>query len=110
MKLKTTKKSVLQNFSAVYQVGYCRLYNLLRELKPVAYIENSTGWRADVYNLGDGIALTTGYTPFGQKIDSEVINEYEFKAKLARCTENKEAATNDLINQFKEEITGKFFN
>lgn len=43
MKLKTTKKSVLQNFSAVYQVGYCKLYNLLRCLDPIAYVANSYG-------------------------------------------------------------------
>lgn len=110
MKLKTTKKSVFENFCAVYQVGYCKLYNLLRCLDPIAYVANSYGWRADVYDLGNGIALTTGYAPFGKEIDSYITNEFEFKAKLARCNENYEVITSDLINQFKEEITGKFFN
>lgn len=65
MKFKTTQKSIWANYPTVISVPYCGLQNLLNYESPVAYTQRREGWAADVYDMGGGVAIATGYAPFG---------------------------------------------
>ena len=82
MKFKTTKKDITERFRKVIKVPYCKAQNLTRFLNPIAYISGIYGWSADIYDLGYGVALCTGYKPFGESIDSKFLAELEEKARI----------------------------
>lgn len=76
MKIKTTKKSVMGTNARVYEVSYCGLDFLLKYKTPIAYTCGVYGWNADIYSVGC-VAITTGYRPFGKRIDSDLIDKYK---------------------------------
>lgn len=82
MKFKTTRKEMLQSFKKVIKVPYCKAQNLTRFLDPIAYTSGIYGWSADIYDLGYGVALCTGYKPFGESIDSKFLADLDEKARL----------------------------
>lgn len=81
MKYNTTEKTIKQNYSKIIKVGYCNLQYLLQYEEPIAYTCGSCGWKADIYDF-DGIALVTGYCPFGNiPADYDLCKEFEGKAQ-----------------------------
>lgn len=85
-KVETTKRSVMEQYNVCIQVGYCDLQYLLGCEYPQAYTHGVYGWNADVYDMssiyGSGIAIVTGYRPFGKCDPSyDLVREYEQKAK-----------------------------
>ncbi len=68
MKEHTTKGRVYAEYSRVVWVGYCDLANALdlAGKSPEAYTARAEGWAADIYDCGEGVALVTGYAPFGR--------------------------------------------
>lgn len=82
MKFKTTQKEIKANYNTIICVPYCGLPNLLRYEEPIAYTERREGWAADIYNMGNGVAIVTGYAPFGKIRPSyEQRQKYEMQAK-----------------------------
>ena len=79
MKFKTTKKNVLSKACKVYSVGYCDMAELLRYSEPIAYTAGIYGWNANVYEI-EGVIIVTGYRPFGEPVDHELLKVYEQKA------------------------------
>ena len=73
---------MLQSFKKVIKVPYCKAQNLTRFLDPIAYTCGIYGWSADIYDLGYGVALCTGYKPFGENIDPKFLGELEEKARV----------------------------
>lgn len=65
MKFKTTQKEIREGYHTIICVPYCRLQNLLNYENPVAYTVRREGWGADIYDMGGGVAIVTGYAPFG---------------------------------------------
>lgn len=65
MKFRTTQKEIKANFSKIISIPYCSLQNLLYHESPVAYTTRREGWAADIYDMGCGVAIVTGYAPFG---------------------------------------------
>lgn len=65
MKFKTTQKEIRANFNKIICVPYCGLQTLLSYESPVAYTVRREGWGADIYDMGGGVAIVTGYAPFG---------------------------------------------
>lgn len=65
MKFKTTQKAIRVNYNKIICVPYCELQNLLNYESPVAYTVRRDGWAADIYDMGGGVAIATGYAPFG---------------------------------------------
>jgi hypothetical protein len=65
MKFKTTQKEIRTNYNKIICVPYCGLQNLLNYESPVAYTQRREGWAADIYDMGCGVAIVTGYAPFG---------------------------------------------
>lgn len=82
MKFKSTKKEIMQRFKKVIKVPYCKAQNLTRFLDPIAYTSGIYGWSADIYDLGYGVALCTGYKPFGESINSDILADLEEKARV----------------------------
>lgn len=113
MKLHTTKKSVRNNYDTIICVPYCVLDTLLSQKSPCAYTTRQEGWGADIYDMGGGIAIVTGYAPFGNIYPSyETCYKYESMAKKVRSNydilyvqmiEELDA----LISEFINEVTTK---
>ena len=85
MKFKTTQKEIRANYNAIICVPYCGLQNLLNYENPVAYTVRREGWAADIYDMGGGVAIVTGYAPFGNIRPSYELRErYEKQAEKIR--------------------------
>lgn len=80
-KQRTTIKYIKQSFKKIIKVGYCKLQFFLKNQKPEYYTAGVYGWNADVY-IFKGIALVTGYRPFGNiKIKSDILDVIETKSQ-----------------------------
>lgn len=85
MKFKTTQKEIRANYNKIICVPYCGLQNLLNYESPVAYTVRREGWAADIYDMGGGVAIVTGYAPFGNVRPSYELRErYETQAEKIR--------------------------
>ena len=83
MKFKTTQKAIKANYPVIIQVAYCDLYHLLVDMSPIAYTTRVEGWGADVYDLGQGVVIVTGYAPFGNVRPSKrICCKYEQMARV----------------------------
>ena len=82
MKFRATQKEIKANFNKIISVSYCSLQNLLNFESPVAYTARREGWAADIYDMGGGVAIVTGYTPFGNiRPAYELRERYEKQAE-----------------------------
>lgn len=85
MKFKTTQKEIRANYDKIICVPYCGLQNLLNYETPVAYTVRREGWAGDIYDMGGGVAIVTGYAPFGNIRPSYELRErYETQAEKIR--------------------------
>lgn len=85
MKYKTTQRAIKEGYSFIIKVSYCRLQTLLAYESPVAYTVRREGWAADIYDIGGGGAIVTGYAPFGNIVPGYEFNrEWEEKAEKIR--------------------------
>ena len=80
MEYKTTKKAVLNGYARVYAIPYCHAQNLLFWSKKVSYTTNVYGLATEIYELGESVAVATGYCPFGEEVDSELLAKLEKRA------------------------------
>lgn len=111
MKFKTTQKEIRANYNKIICVPYCGLQTLLSYENPVAYTVRREGWAADIYDMGGGVAIVTGYAPFGNirpsyelreryETGAEKIREY-YNFDYEKCKTRLRAA----IREFIEEVT-----
>lgn len=111
MKFKTTQKAIRANYSTVISVSYCKLQSLLSYESPVAYTARREGWAADIYDMGGGVAIVTGYAPFGNiRPPYELRERYETDAEKIRYNyslawEEQRDALRELQRAFIEEVT-----
>lgn len=111
MKFKTTQKAIKANYNTIIYIPYCGLQNLLNYESPVAYTVRREGWAADIYDMGGGVAIVTGYAPFGNVRPSYELRErYERTAEKIRLnySVSLEEQKNDMHNlqrAFIEEVT-----
>ena len=111
MKFRVTQKEIKANFSKIICVPYCRLKNLLYCESPIAYTARREGWAADIYDMGGGVAIVTGYAPFGNiRPAYELLEQYEKQAESIRYnyplswTEQREKLR-QLAGEFIREAT-----
>ena len=110
MKFKTTQKAIRANYNKIICVPYCGLQTLLNYENPVAYIVRREGWAADIYDMGGGVAIVTGYAPFGNIRPSyELCERYETQAEKIRYNyslawEEQRDALRELQRAFIEEV------
>lgn len=110
MKTRTLQKHVRAEFSTIIKVGYCRLQHLLNYENPIAYTTNAYGWAADVYDVGNGVAIVTGYAPFGRvQPDYNLCKDYDARAMNILYSHDSYETTRDklrdLIKDFIIEVT-----
>lgn len=111
MKFKTTQKAIRANYNKIICVPYCGLQNLLNYASPVAYTERREGWAADIYDMGGGVAIVTGYAPFGNiRPPYELRERYETDAEKIRYNyslawEEQREQLKQLARAFIEEVT-----
>lgn len=111
MKFKTTQKTIKANYNTIICVPYCDLQNLLNYESPVAYTVRREGWAADIYDMGGGVAIVTGYAPFGNVRPSYELRElYETDAKKIRYNyslawEEQREQLKQLARAFIKEVT-----
>ena len=85
MKAKRTMRDIKSQYQTIIQIGYCDLQNMLCMDDPAAYTAGVYGWNADIYPVTSGVAICTGYRPFGNvKPDRETISRYEKRAREMR--------------------------
>ena len=108
MKFKTTQKEIRANFNKIICVSYCGLQNLLNYESPVAYTVRREGWAADIYDMGGGIAIVTGYAPFGNiRPPYELRERYEKQAEKIRYEysyDRQRESLKSLARDFVKEV------
>lgn len=114
MKIKTTMKEVKATSKAVLKINDNKLATLLRYESPTAYTAGTHGWNSDIYRIGS-ITISTGSRAFGQEVNTELVKEFENKAKelankLDRLPKNyngdfKKREMYNLIEEFIEKAT-----
>lgn len=116
MKYKTTKKAVLENYgNSTIKICYCDAQYLLNYENANAYTCGVYGWGADIYEI-NGIAIVTGYQPFGVSADYDLVVEYEKKAfalefnKDLSYEERKQQNKNLLIEFINKEMSRRETN
>lgn len=104
MKIKTTRKAIVNSSCNVKYDGYCDLSYLLNNHQPIAYTCGVYGWNFDVYEVY-GVTICTGYRDMpGARL--EKISEYEDKARAIlsyedkRPYEEKTIAVENLLKEF----------
>lgn len=109
MKFKTTQKAIKEGYNKILCIGYCDLQYLLYYKNPVAYTSGVYGWNADVYDIGGGIAICTGYRPIGNiRPNHNLQKEYDEKAEKIVLSWNEYEhdeilkILDDLLNEFIE--------
>ena len=111
MKFKTTQKEIRANYNKIICVPYCGLQNLLNYESPVAYTVRREGWAADIYDMGGGVAIVTGYAPFGNiRPTYEQVKAVEEQAEKIRydyslAWEEQREQLKQLARAFIEEVT-----
>lgn len=79
MKIKTTRKAIVNGSWNIKKAGFCDLQYLLHNHQPIAYTCGVYGWNFDVYEVY-GVTICTGYRNMpGERAVG--IGEYEQKAK-----------------------------
>ena len=108
MKFKATRKMIMNNYHKVIEISYCGVQHLLNHKSPIAYTCGVYGWNSDIYDLGKGVAIVTGYRPFGNiHPNYDLVNTYDQEASKIISTlpyEEREQALTTLLNEFIKEI------
>ena len=113
MKFRVTQKEIKANFGKIISAPYCSLQNLLCWESPVAFTSRRDGWAADIYDMGGGVAIVTGYVPFGNICPSYELRErYETQAAAIRYNyrlswEEQREQLNQLAKEFVAEAITK---
>lgn len=109
MKFKTTRKAVTESSNTILKVGYCDLQSLLKFKEPIAYTCGVYGWNADIYKL-DGLTIVTGYRPFGNYSNYDLVEEYEQKAhKIATDYQVDWETRKNEVNKLLDEFVNKVY-
>lgn len=113
MKFRTTQKAIKEGYNKIICIPYCGLQNLLNYEMPIAYTARREGWAAYIYDIGGGVAIVTGYAPFGNVRPSYALLErYEMQAEKIRYNyslkwEEQREQLAILQQVFIEEVTTK---
>ena len=111
MKIKTTRKSIRENFYKVLCIGYCNIHYLTYYMDAFAYSTRAEGWACDYYQVGN-ICISTGYSPIGQRVDYNLLMEYEKKAEtivydITLSYEVKQNLVYNLLDEFVQKVIGE---
>ena len=88
MKRKVTRNELYRWSKKIIAIGYCNANNLLYPENSIGYNAGVYGWNYDAYYV-DGTIITTGYRPIGERVNYDLLREYEEKAKKVLSYDNK---------------------
>lgn len=100
---KLTKEMAKAMYPNTIKIAEGELHNLLYEEQPAAQIVDGIGWVADVYEV-DGVAIVTGYKPFGDQPSKELVEKYEATAKEIRNLWLPHVETKELLHALAVEF------
>lgn len=114
MKIKVTKKEMINRYDTIICIGYCDAQYLLKFENKIAYSTRVEGWACDYYDINN-ILISTGYAPLTEKksIRSyEILSKYEDKAREIVCNyslnyEEQKKQVRLLLESFITEVTKK---
>ena len=109
MKFKTTRKAIKENSRIILEVGYCDLCHLLRYRDADAYTCGVYGWNADIHMFGN-VTVVTGYRPFGNYSNYDLVEEYEQKAdKIATDYQVDWETRKNEVSKLLDEFVNKVY-
>lgn len=82
MKVRMTRNALKLRANVVVKVLHTQADALLTGLEPEGYNSGVLGWNWDVYNLGGGVCICTGYRPIGEEYNA-LVEYYNDRAKSA---------------------------
>lgn len=80
MKTKMSRRKIKTDYK-VYCIGNGNLQYMLNYVRPFAYSTRAEGWACDYYDVGNGIVLCDGYAPIGKKVNFDIMDAFDKKAK-----------------------------
>jgi hypothetical protein len=86
--MKVTRKQLQAWSRKIIAIGYCSAHNLLYPEDSIGYNAGVYGWNYDAYYV-DGIIITTGYRPIGERVNYDLLQEYETRAEKILSYDNK---------------------
>lgn len=112
MKFHTTQKAIKDGYHTIIYVSYCSLQTVLAYENPIAYTSRREGWAADIYDMGGGVAIVTGYAPFGNvRPGYDIFRKYENQAEKIRYNydlsyDQQRDMLKSLAKEFVKEVCG----
>ena len=106
MKVRVTRKQIMNGYKNVISIPYCGLQTMLAYRNPRYYTAGTYGWGADIYEIDSTTVIVTGYAPFGNiKPAYEVVHGYELAAEKVAYADREELRER-LIEGFVQEVCG----
>lgn len=98
MKTRVTRKDIMSSGKRVIAISYCAASRLLSCINLRYYTAGVYGWNADVYEF-DNIYIVTGYRPFGQHVNYDMLKKYEAEAAATPFEDRI-----DVLERFIKEV------
>lgn len=109
MKIRTTRKEVLQSFEKVYRISQELGNEISRYINPDYYTCGVYGWNSDIYKVNYSFALVYGYRPFGKEYPREKQQELLKKLDKLESRYNKGSIKFNTMMKKGREIINEFF-
>ena len=109
MKIRTTRKEVLQSFDKVYRISQELGDEISRYINPDYYTCGVYGWNSDIYKVNYSIALVYGYRLFGKEYPREKQQELLKKLDKLESRYDKKAIKYETMMKKGREIINEFF-
>lgn len=108
MKIRVTKKQIMEGYKNIIVAGYCDLQFLLKYKNADFNTCGVYGWNADIYKINDNTVIVTGYRPFGNIRKYGLAKKFDDKARSIICDysipwEKQAKKLNKLIEKFVKE-------
>lgn len=109
MKIETTKKEIMSSFPKVYYLLQETGYEISCFFNPDYYTCGKYGWNCDVFNIGNNVALTYGYRPFGKEYPGDKQHELVEKMQKLESRYDEKAIKYETMIRKGREIIKEFF-
>ena len=106
MNKSMTRRELQERYPHVIEVGYCNAQYLLNGLNRIGYNSGLYGWNWSAYDLGQGVAICTGYRNLcgDRSVRSyQLVRAYDLKARRLY-----EEGHSELIPQLRESFISAY--
>ena len=97
MKVKVTKKSIINNYRHVYWMEETKAQTIFYGQSPAYYTSGVYGWNCDVYIIDSDTVVTAGYRPFGERLPEAV--EKDMLKKATRIKESNKYRYSEIARK-----------